>query len=172
MTLNTESDTLQFVKVGGPTEQLTKMYDTSPKRCVPGAVLRAGFKLINWQKIFSMHYWLSRKAKLSMVSCTCIFWYAIYAPLFVSKTKYRCRLEYWKPKYRNSLEYRKKAYGEAFLFTKYRKNLVTGITEFFLSNFYYPFFKHSSSFHKIPWCFLKIAWVCSPVLEVFLQTPP
>ena len=93
---NTESDTLQFVKVRGPIEQLTKMYDMYlSKKCVPGAIPRAGFKLIDavlclkfrfedctfctalpycaiWQKIFSMHYWLSRKAKLSMVSCTLI----------------------------------------------------------------------------------------------------
>ena len=47
MTLNTESDTLQFVKVGGITEQLTNMYDTSPERCVPGAVPGVGFMLID-----------------------------------------------------------------------------------------------------------------------------
>ena len=47
MTLNTESDTLQFVKVGGPMEQLTKICDTSPKRCVHVAVPGVGFKLIN-----------------------------------------------------------------------------------------------------------------------------
>ena len=46
MTLNTESDTLQFVKVDGPMERLIKIYDTSPERCVPGAVPGVGFKLI------------------------------------------------------------------------------------------------------------------------------
>ena len=45
MTLNAESDTLQFVKVGGPTEQLTKMYDTSPEICVPGAFPGVGFMI-------------------------------------------------------------------------------------------------------------------------------
>ena len=43
VTLNTEYDTLQFVKEGGPMEQLTKIYDTSPEICVPGV----GFKSIN-----------------------------------------------------------------------------------------------------------------------------
>ena len=47
MTLNTESDTLQFVKVDGPMERLIKIYDTFPERCVPGTVPGVGFKLIN-----------------------------------------------------------------------------------------------------------------------------
>ena len=47
VTLNTVSDTLQFVKVGGSTTQLTKIFDTSPERCVPGAVPKVGFILID-----------------------------------------------------------------------------------------------------------------------------
>ena len=47
MTLNNFSDTLQFVKVGGSTKQLTKICDTSPERCVPGAVAKVGFILID-----------------------------------------------------------------------------------------------------------------------------
>ena len=47
MTLNTESDTLQFVRVGGLMEQLTKIYDTYFKRSVHGAIPEVGFKLIN-----------------------------------------------------------------------------------------------------------------------------
>ena len=38
MTLNTQSNNLQFVKVDGPIEQLIEIYDTSPERCVLGAV--------------------------------------------------------------------------------------------------------------------------------------
>ena len=41
--LNTKSDTPQFVKVGSPTYQLTKMYNTSAERCVPGV----GFMLFD-----------------------------------------------------------------------------------------------------------------------------
>ena len=47
MTLNTESDTLQFVKVDCPMEWLIEIYDTSPERCVPGAVPGVIFKLNN-----------------------------------------------------------------------------------------------------------------------------
>ena len=47
MTLNTVSDTLQFVKVGGSTTPLTKIYDTSPERCVLGAVPKVDFILID-----------------------------------------------------------------------------------------------------------------------------
>ena len=46
VTLNTESNPHQFVKVDGPMERLIKIYDTSPERCVPGAVPGVGFKLI------------------------------------------------------------------------------------------------------------------------------
>ena len=56
MTLNTEeSDTLQFVKVDGPMERLIKIYDTSPERCVPGAVPGVGFKLIDSAFEFEDH---------------------------------------------------------------------------------------------------------------------
>ena len=48
---------------------------------------------------------------------------------------YRCRLEYRKPKYWNSLEYRKKGLRQSFLFTKFRKNPPTSITEFFPESF-------------------------------------
>ena len=47
VTLNNFSDTLQFVKVGGSTKQLTKICDTSPERCVLGAVAKVGFILID-----------------------------------------------------------------------------------------------------------------------------
>ena len=43
VTLNTEPDTLQFVKVDGPMEKLRKIYNTSPERFAPGVV----FKLID-----------------------------------------------------------------------------------------------------------------------------
>ena len=99
VTLNIEADTIQFVKAGGPTEQLTltEMCDTSSKRCVPGAVHGAGFTLIDsllclhsrfeyctfciaeytkilllcaiWQNLFNKHHTLSGKAKLSITSC-------------------------------------------------------------------------------------------------------
>ena len=47
VTLNTESATLQFYKVGSPMEQLTKMQDTSPERSVLGTVPGVGFMLID-----------------------------------------------------------------------------------------------------------------------------
>ena len=37
VTLNTELDTLWFVKVGSPMEGLAKKYDSSPKKWVHGA---------------------------------------------------------------------------------------------------------------------------------------
>ena len=47
LALNTFQYTLQFVKVGSPMEQVTKVFDTSLEIGVHGAVPEAGFKSIN-----------------------------------------------------------------------------------------------------------------------------